>query len=237
MNWLESRGFDPEKIYKALNKENIDLNSIEKKLVSQKEKILQYNSKTGKWYKPVGVQDNLRNTIKTTAVRTDEIKEPKLIPIPVSESENKKMRYIEIGFKDVMDFYNHSRLGNACASFVKATLNVNGYAVPETTKTDIDAWHMGQSLKNEGFKRVEPKNINSLEIENLPVGTVFLIRHPTSKYRKVADEIEGKGNGFTHAAVIVEIKGEKKIADFKNGKVYITEIDNLQTLLQEIGII
>lgn len=241
--WLESRGFDAERIYRALNNENIELNTAEKKLVND---VLKLNSNTGKWFKPIGLEDNLTNPIKSTAKKTEEVKypepelvpifpekklgkkemveEPQLIPIPerhAVKTDTTKNK-IEIDLEDVFNFYNKSELNNACASFVKAALNVNGYAVPHTTKTDVDAWHMGKTLEEEGFTRSNPGEIS---LEKLPIGTVICIRHPTSRYRETADQVEGKGNGFTHVAIVVEIDGKKKIADFRNGRTYITEID------------
>jgi hypothetical protein len=86
--WLENRGFNPERIYRALNNEKIELNSAEKKLVSE---VLKINSKTGKWYKPIGLEDNLTNPIKITAKKTEQEEitypEPELVPIPEKEKK------------------------------------------------------------------------------------------------------------------------------------------------------
>jgi hypothetical protein len=99
MNWLESRGFDPEKIYKALNKENINLNSAEKKLVNH---VLKLNSKTDKWFKPVGVQDDLRN-IKNTkeSIPIKKVSNGTEF-VPTITTENKQMKN-EIQFKPIKD--------------------------------------------------------------------------------------------------------------------------------------
>lgn len=125
---------------------------------------------------------------------------------------------------------------NKCAMLFKTMSNALGYEIKNSigelpNGTTVNAWHMSQTLIKDGYTRKGKSEFNGYsreDLENLPIGTAFLIRHPSSSSLEKADKVIG-GDGSTHVAILVEIEGEKKIVDLRGMKVRITSIDEYIT--------